>query len=217
MWHVMQVRSRKEKEIVDLVRKSPVGSYTGECFLPRYERKRRYRGAWKMEQAILFPGYVFVETEHIEELFFALKTIPELTKILRAEDVWMPLGEPEEEFLKRLMGPEKVVKFSKGIIVGDQVIIQEGPMQGLEGLIRKIDRHKRTATIEVEMFMRRMEVSIGLEIVEKRQGGEYLEIIEKPAAGGNPAQKEKPAAAGNPAPGNAQEAASPAQAEPPQE
>ena len=43
MWHVMQVRSRKEKEIVDLVRKSPVGSYTGECFLPRYERKRRYR------------------------------------------------------------------------------------------------------------------------------------------------------------------------------
>lgn len=90
-------------------------------------------------------------------------------------------------------------------------------MQGLEGLIRKIDRHKRTATIEVEMFMRRMEVSIGLEIVEKRQGGEYLEIIEKPAAGGNPAQKEKTASGGSPAPGNAQEAASPVQAEPPQE
>ena len=80
----------------------------------------------------------------------------------------MPLYPSEEAFLKRLMGQEKVVKFSKGFIEGERVVIQEGPMQGLEGLIRKIDRHKRTASIEVELFMRRVEVNVGLEIVEKR-------------------------------------------------
>ena len=168
MWHVMQVQSRKEKEIVALIQKSPVGVHVGECFLPHYERKRKFRGEWRIEQAILFPGYVFVETEHIQEFFFALKIIPELTKILRAENVWMPLYPSEDAFLTRLMGQEKVVKVSKGFIEGERVVIQEGPMQGLEGLIRKIDRHKRTASIEVELFMRRVEVNVGLEIVEKR-------------------------------------------------
>lgn len=37
-------------------------------------------------------------------------------------------------------------------------------MQGLEGMIRKIDHHKRIAIIEVELFMRKVEVTIGLEI-----------------------------------------------------
>lgn len=91
-----------------------------------------------------------------------------MTKVLQAENAWLPLYAEEENFLKRLMGEERVVRLSKGYIEGDKVIIKEGPIQGLEGMIRKIDRHKRIAIIEVELFMRKVEVSIGLGIVEKR-------------------------------------------------
>ena len=164
----MQVKSRKEEEILRLIEKAPAGELVGQCFLPYYERKRKYRGLWRVEKAILFPGYIFVETNNIQELYFALKEIPELTKVLRAEDAWLPLYAEEEKFLERLMGEERIVRLSKGYIEGDKVIIKEGPMQGLEGMIRKIDRHKRIAIIEVELFMRKVEVSIGLEIVEKR-------------------------------------------------
>ena len=37
----------------------------------------------------------------------------------------------------------------------------------MEGLIRKIDRHKRMAYLEVEMFGRKIEMRAGLEIIEK--------------------------------------------------
>lgn len=168
MWHVMQVKSGKEEDILRLIERALAGEFIVQCFLPYYERKRKYRGIWRVEQAVLFPGYVFVETDNIKELYFALKEIPELTKVLRAEDAWLPLYAEEEDFLKRLMGEERVVRLSKGYIEGEKVIIKEGPMQGLEGMLRKIDRHKRIAIIEAELFMRKVEVSIGLEIVEKR-------------------------------------------------
>ena len=66
------------------------------------------------------------------------------------------------------MGNEKQeVEMSIGIIEGDRVHIFEGPLQGMEGLIRKIDRHKRMAYLEVEMFGRMVEMRVGLEIIEK--------------------------------------------------
>ena len=56
---------------------------------------------------------------------------------------------------------------SIGVIEGDTVHIFEGSLQGMEGLIRKIDRHKRMAYLEVEMFGRMVEMRAGLEIIEK--------------------------------------------------
>ena len=39
---------------------------------------------------------------------------------------------------------------------------------GKEGYIKKVDRHKRKARLELEMFGRMQEIVVGLEIVEKR-------------------------------------------------
>ena len=56
---------------------------------------------------------------------------------------------------------------SYGYIENDKIIINDGPMKNYEGIIKKIDRHKRKAVIEVEFFGRTMEVSVGVEIVSK--------------------------------------------------
>ena len=56
---------------------------------------------------------------------------------------------------------------SVGVIEKDKVKIQEGPLVGMEGLIKKIDRHKRQAVLEMEMFGRKVEMKVGVEIVEK--------------------------------------------------
>ena len=60
------------------------------------------------------------------------------------------------------------MKMSEGIIEGDQIIVTRGPLCGKEGLIQKIDRHKRKAWLEMKMFGREQRVEVGLEIVEKR-------------------------------------------------
>lgn len=57
---------------------------------------------------------------------------------------------------------------SEGIIEGSKVSVNSGPLQGMEGYIRKIDRHKRKAYLEIPFFGRTQNIQVGLEIVEKR-------------------------------------------------
>ena len=55
------------------------------------------------------------------------------------------------------------------------MIIQTGPLKGNEGLIKKIDRHKRKAWLELNLLGRTVETQVGLEIVEKREEKEKEE------------------------------------------
>ncbi len=56
---------------------------------------------------------------------------------------------------------------SYGYILGERIIVTDGPMKDYQGKIVHIDRHKRKAVLEVEFFGRRTEVTVGLEIVKK--------------------------------------------------
>lgn len=62
---------------------------------------------------------------------------------------------------------EMLVEISSGVIENDRVQILAGPLMGMEGNIRRIDRHKRTAYLEIEMFGRTVEMKVGLEIIRK--------------------------------------------------
>ena len=79
------------------------------------------------------------------------------------------MGQPEIEFLQQFGKEDQIVEMSKGIIENDRVIITSGPLKGNEALIKKIDRHKRRAYLEIEMFGRKVETQVGLEVVEKRE------------------------------------------------
>ena len=167
MWYVMQVRTGKEEETISMVRQYTADSHMGECFLPRYEQKKKYAGAWHLVQALLFPGYVFVETEEIEKFYSELKLVPKLTKILGPGENWTSIIDEDLRVLERLLDADRTVGMSTGFMEGDRVMIVDGPLMGLETVIRRIDRHKRKAMVEMHMFGRVQEVAVGLEIVGK--------------------------------------------------
>ena len=79
----------------------------------------------------------------------------------------IPIYPDEKQFLKRIQNEEHLTAMSKGIIIGDKVIVEEGPMCGLEALIKKIDRHHRIAEIESEICGRKARMRVGLEIIRK--------------------------------------------------
>lgn len=168
MWYVIQVRTGKEEEIRFQCEKLIEKEILERCFIPHYEQMKRYQGKWHKEQRILFPGYVFLVSDDKERLPFALQRVMGLTKLIGTGDEIVPLTEEEVNFLLEFGKEEQVVGMSKGIIVKDKVIIQTGPLKGNEGLIKKIDRHKRKAWLELELFGRTVETQVGLEIVEKR-------------------------------------------------
>ncbi|MEG1294722.1 MAG: antiterminator LoaP [Clostridium sp.] len=168
MWYVMQVQTGKEKETEVQCGKLIDGDVLERCFIPYYEEMKHYLGSWHKERRILFPGYVFLISDKINELFIQLKKVIGMTRILEVGHDIVPLSDEEVDFLLSFGTQEQVVKISKGILEHDTITILEGPLQGREGSIKRINRHKRKAWVEIGMFGRKMVVEVGLEIVVKR-------------------------------------------------
>lgn len=133
------------------------------------ERKQKYRGEWQMRKEKLFPGYLFMDLDatQVEPVREVLRRATEHAKVLKTGDELYPIHAQEEQLLRRLTGDTTNVAVSVGMIEGDKIIVREGPLVGMEGMIKRIDRHKRMAVLEVELFNRVSEVKVGLEIVEK--------------------------------------------------
>lgn len=167
MWYVMQVRTGTEERIKLQCERIIEKSVLERCFIPHYQQKKRFQGEWHIQEKILFPGYVFLIAQNLEILTERLALVIGLTKLIGTGDEIVPLCQEEVAFLLRMGNEKQVVEMSTGIIENDKVRIQEGPLVGMEGLIKKIDRHKRQAVLEVELFGRMVEMKVGVEIVEK--------------------------------------------------
>lgn len=87
-------------------------------------------------------------------------------------------SEKKRSWLKMILTPEDVqcllffgrtgvFPMSQGIIVNGRVIILSGPLVGEESRIRKVDRHKRRAWLQIKLFGKPYTVVVGLEISQK--------------------------------------------------
>ena len=108
-----------------------------------------------------------VITQNPEKLVNGLKKVIGLMKLIGTGDEIVPLVQEEIDLLMKIGTDKQLVEMSSGIIENDRVQILAGPLMGMEGNIRRIDRHKRTAYLEIEMFGRTVEMKVGLEIIRK--------------------------------------------------
>lgn len=168
-WYVIQVRSRKEEYIASKCKSLISKDVLTDCFIPKYKKMKKYRGKWHNVEEVLFSGYVFLVSNNVEHLFQELKKIPDLTKLLGNDgtDIYS-IQKGEVAFLNKFIKADHILDMSIGYIEGDRVIVNSGPLIGYEGLIRKIDRHKRIAYLDIQLFDQTTTVKVGLEIVSKK-------------------------------------------------
>ena len=167
-WYVIQVKTGNEEKIKDICQRLIPREILIECFIPKTKRVRKIRGFFHEREEILFKGYVFMISDAIDDLYQSLKLIPELTKVLGNDGTnILPILKEEAIFLLKFGKEDHIVDMSKGYIIGSKIMITTGPLVGNEGIIRKIDRHKRIAYIEVKLFDQITTVKVGLEIISK--------------------------------------------------
>lgn len=179
MWYVMQVRTGTEENIRCQCQRLISSDTLERCFIPYYQQKKRFQGEWHIQERILFPGYVFLITQNLEKLVESLKQVIGMTKLLGTGEEIIPLSQEEIDLLLRLGKEEQLVTMSTGMIENDQVKIFDGPLKGMEGYIKKIDRHKRKARIVIDMFGRSVDMEVGLEIISKVTNEELTDEKEK--------------------------------------
>ena len=123
MWYVIQTSTGREEKIKQECEQRISKDVLSHCVLPLYEEKIKYKGQWHIQKKKLFPGYLFLISENLDELHEQLKRVEAMTKLLGAGDDIIALTQNEIDFLLRFAGDEELVKMSQGMIIGDKVVI----------------------------------------------------------------------------------------------
>ena len=113
-----------------------------------------------MEERAVLPGYIFLSGTE--------KAILKRQVWERKESGDISMAPCEPPYLKYLCTKGNLVGMSRGNIKNGILEITSGPLRGREQLVKKIDRHKRTAEIEIPLEGRNRRVTVGLEIYEKQ-------------------------------------------------
>lgn len=175
MWYVIQVMHGEERRTMELIKALIDRPLIQDIFLPEMEVMKRYYGEWYKERALMFPGYIFIVTETIHRLSLALRQVPKLTKVLGTDAMPVALEESEVLLLQKILNPGHVAEISQGMLEGRCLIIKSGPMEGMETMVKRIDRHKRMAVMEVELFGRLVELKMGVEVVKAFSSVDFYE------------------------------------------
>ena len=174
-WFVLFVRAGSEVKLTSTLR----GSLNATDYFPflplRVVSYRKKKVVYRVRR-LLFPGYIFVQTQ-IEPVLIAdsfrlvLEGIKEkkIYSILHYGNDKNDVVVREEERLhwERLFNEEFCIEESIGFAERDVIRVTSGPLIGLEGKIKRVNRHKREATVEMHMMGAIHEVSLMLEITEK--------------------------------------------------
>lgn len=140
-----------------------------EAYILLCNRIKKINGEYTVVTKPLFPGYLFINTENEEDLKKYLRKLPIYNILLGSGNDVVPLNKQEEIFMDRLCGKNHILDISYGYKVGRVTHITSGPLVGMESFIKKINRHKRIAVIEIDMFNERRELIVGASIADKEE------------------------------------------------
>ena len=125
----------------------------------------------KEERYIVFPGYIFLESSigtndvlnYVKKLSRVCRNVINILKYGDTDEIAMRW---EERFiLMGFLGKNYCIKASKGYKKNGIVTITEGPLVGHEGKIKKIDRHKMKAWVEIKICEKNILFELGLQVI----------------------------------------------------
>ncbi len=170
--YVLQIETGAEARFVEQVRKDPrvdVTERSGLClWWPRRKLRIRRRGRRVNVVAPVFPGYLFLQAPEIDEtLFRTLRSTRGFYRFLRDNRNIEPLGGKDLETIRHFLSFGEVLDRSTVTFdENNRIVVQRGPLKGLEGLIIKVDKRKRRAKVRLDLYENSFSVDLGFEILE---------------------------------------------------
>lgn len=171
-WFVFYVHTGQEQSACDFLNKL-LNKKESTAFIPQVELVFKNSKIIRKELRPMFPGYVFTDSTLDEKTFITeayrySRFSKCIFRLLGDHSIdYVRLSEAEKSYLLGFCADNYVVEESKGFIEGDKIIITSGPLKGRESTIKKIDRHKRNAQIEIAFLGQIKRLQVSLEIVSK--------------------------------------------------
>ncbi len=170
-WYVVRAQANREKSVSErLIKESEKGDLQGklgQVIVPMEKSFFLKNGKKVMREKVMFPGYVFVETNAIGELKYHLKGMNGATgfltnrggeiQSLSRDEVNKMIGLHEEAQAKQ---PETTY------VIGEEIKVMDGPFSGFIGTIDEIKDQK--VKVSVLIFGRKTPIELSLMQIDKK-------------------------------------------------
>ena len=168
LWYVLQTRTGEEEKLTGLIRRMVPRELYKECFVVYQEQlwRRQQKNFVHVKRA--FPGYVFIISKEPEALFFCLKKVPAMARMMVDEDCFfLSVEEDEAEFLEQIMNRDHVIGLSYLSTDGRGNILQvSGPLEKCIDEVEKYRFGKRYVLVRVKLHGEEKTVLFGIVLNE---------------------------------------------------
>jgi transcription antitermination factor NusG len=151
-WFAMRVRSNHER--ITMVHLRERGY---QPFAPSYKAERRWSDRTKEIELYLFPGYVFCRFDPNERL--PILTTPGVVDLVGFGKVPEPVPPEEIQRVQKMVESGLLVTPYPYVKVGETVLIERGPLAGLEGILADV-KGKLRLVVSVNLLQRSVSAEV---------------------------------------------------------
>jgi transcription antitermination factor NusG len=145
-WFALRVRSKHEQ-----VASLHLRSRGYEEFSPSYKVERQWSDRKKTTDQSLFPGYVFCRLNAHDRL--PVLTVPGVVGIVGFGDGPTTIPEEEVARVRAMLNSGLVVMPWPFLKVGETVLIEQGPLAGVEGILQEV-KGKYRIVVSINLLQR---------------------------------------------------------------
>jgi transcriptional antiterminator NusG len=171
-WYVIHTYSGYEQKVklslLEQFDRSESKERLGEIVIPTEEVVEVRKGKKKISSRKFFPGYVLINVDMTEDIWYMIKDTPKVTGFLGGGATPVPLSEEEVKLIMEQMRGESTrlkpkVLFEKG----EDVRVIEGPFVNFNGTVEDVNHDKGKVKVMVSIFGRATPVELEFPQIER--------------------------------------------------
>ena len=174
-WYVLKTINGKENKIKDYIedeiKYQGLDEYLGQIVVPMEKVIQIKNGKKVQRERVHYPGYVMIEVALVGEVPHIIKGINGVISFLSATKGGDPIPMRKSE-VNRMLGKmdelsEEEEMVNIPFVMGETVKVIDGPFNGFNGTIEKINEDKRKLEVMVSIFGRKSPLELNYMQVEK--------------------------------------------------
>jgi transcription antitermination factor NusG len=157
-WFALRVRPKHEITVATTLSKLGFDEY-----VPLHRVRRLWSDRIKVLETPLFPGYIFCRFEYTDRL--RVLNSPGVESVVGFGKKDSPVDESEIEAVRALVATGKPLAHLPFLRVGQDVLIERGPMAGVRGVVLR-DENAWRVVVSVEALDRSIAVEVDREVLQ---------------------------------------------------
>lgn len=155
-WYLVQCKPRQDSRALEHLQ------YQGyQCLLPTHQVERLRNGQWLRQEEPLFPGYLFIELDTVQDNWMPIRSTRGVSQIVRFGAAPLPVPSHVIDRLRTQGIPEK-----QELQPGDTVIVDWSSNNGIEAVFVAKDGTERVLLL-LKLLQREVQVSVPTQVLVK--------------------------------------------------